>query len=119
VLGFARTYVNWTAATVSARMAALARASVGQARSAMQLAAVQTRTDTQLRQGGIANSGVVEAVSRLPDQRDAYVIVTRESTTATNTSAYEGLAPAWHVTVASVVELAPGRWVLSGWQPES
>lgn len=100
-------------------MAALARVSVGQARSAMQLAAGQTRADTQLRQGGIANSGVVEALSALPDQPDAYVVVTRESTTATNTSVYEGLAPAWHVTVASVTELAPGRWALNGWQPES
>jgi hypothetical protein len=36
-----------------------------------------------------------------------------------NSTAYAGLAPAWHVAVATVTEVAPRRWVLSGWQPEN
>ena len=100
-------------------MQVLALASVGQARSAMALAAAQTQNDYELRHGGIANSGVVEAVAPLPGRRNEFVVVTREQTTATNTSAYAGLRPAWHVAVAGVTEIAPGQWVVSRWQPES
>ncbi len=84
----------------------------------MQLAAAQTASDYQLQQGGIANSGTVEAVAPLPGSRDEYVVVTREATTAANTTAYQGLRPAWHVTVATVARLSGGQWVVSGWQPE-
>jgi hypothetical protein len=125
VAAFARAYINWSARTVSRRLKELAVASVGQARSAMALEAAQTRGDTQLRAGGIANRGSVEAVTALAGAagRHAvrYVVVTRESTTATATSAYRGLAPAWHVTIATVrlVRAPRPRWVLSGWQPES
>ena len=79
-------------------MIELASASIGQARSAMQLAAAQTAGDYELRRGGIANSGTVEAVAPLPASRNQYVVVTRESTTATADAAYQGLRPAWHVT---------------------
>jgi hypothetical protein len=119
VRAFASTYINWTASTVSAHMRTLADASVGQARSAMQLAAAQTAGDYELQRGGIANSGTVEVVAPLRAQRDRYVVVTRELTTATNTTAYQGLAPAWHVAVATVQRLAGGAWAVSGWQPES
>jgi hypothetical protein len=138
VNAFARAYINWTAADVATRMRALAQASVGQARTELQLEAAQTRADTQLHSGGIANSGVVEAVAPLGSDggtsagsgsgrgatdtaRDAqYVVVTLERTTASASSAYEGLAPAWHVALATVRRTAPGRrWVVSGWQPES
>jgi hypothetical protein len=47
------------------------------------------------------------------------VVVTLESTTATNTTAYEGLRPSWHVALATVTEQRPGQWVLSAWQPEN
>ncbi len=114
---FATIYINWNAQSVASQMAVLALASVGQARSELALAAAQTERDPTLREGGIANSGTVEAVAPLPGLRDQYVVVTRESTSATNTTAYQGLAPAWHVTIATVTELAPGRWVISGWQP--
>lgn len=116
---FAEGYINWTAATVGRRMEVLALASIGQARSAMALAAAQTANDYELRHGGIANHGVVEAVAPLPGRRDEFVVVTREQTTATNTAAYTGLRPAWHVTVAGVTEVAPRQWVVSRWQPES
>jgi hypothetical protein len=115
---FATAYINWDAGDVAADMRALASASIGQARSAMQLAAAQTAGDYELKRGGIANSGTVEAVAPLNGQRNRFVVVTREATTATATNAYQGLRPAWHVTVASVERLAPGQWVISGWQPE-
>jgi len=124
---FAEAFINWDAADVAAQMARLAEASIGQARAEMALAAAQTRGDTQLAQGGIANAGTVEAVAPLPGApgRDVagasirYVVVTREATTATDSSAYEGLDPAWHVTIATVTALPGRRWVVSDWQPES
>lgn len=116
---FAGSYINWTADTVAARMRVLASESVGQARSAMQLAAAQTAQDYELQRGGIANRGTVEAVAPLAGRRGQYVVVTRELTTATATTAYQGLRPAWHVAIAAVVQLRPGQWVVSRWQPES
>jgi hypothetical protein len=116
---FADAFINWRAATVAADMRTLAAASVGQARSAMQLAAGRTAQDYELRRGGIANSGTVEAVAPLAGGHDQYVVVTREQTTATASTAYQGLRPAWHLTLATVTEVAAGQWVVSGWQPES
>lgn len=116
---FVTAYINWTAPTVALDMRVLAARSVGQARSAMQLAAAGTADDYELQRGGIANHGVVETVAPLPGRRDQFVVVTLESTTATNTTAYEGLLPAWHVALATVTEQGSGKWVLSGWQPES
>jgi hypothetical protein len=117
IRAFATTYINWDAQTVAGHMRRLAGQSVGQARSAMTLAAAQTANDYELRQGGIANSGTVEAVARLVGHTDEYVVVTRESTTATNTTAYEGLRPAGHLALATVEQLPSGRWALTGWQP--
>ena len=116
---FAVAYINWTAETVADDMRSLAAQSVGQARSALQLAAAQTAGDYELKRGGIANSGTVEAVAGLAGARTRYVVVTRERTTAASNAAYQGLRPAWHVAIATVVPAAPGGWVLSGWQPES
>ena len=119
VTAFAEAYINWNARTVAADMQALAEQSVGQARSEMELAAAQTGSDYELRRGGIANSGAVEAVAALAGPPGRYVVVTRERTTATATNAYQGLQPAWHVAVATVAEISPGRWAVSGWQPEA
>jgi len=116
---FATTYINWSAGTVSPRLRALAEVSVGQARSAMSLAAAQTAHDYELQRGGIANSGVVEAIAPVLDQPDQYAVVTRETTTATRTTAYQGLTPAWHVALATVTRVQGGLWVLSAWQPEN
>ena len=52
-------------------------------------------------------------------QRNVYAVVTRERTTAANTSAYQGLSATWHVTLATVTQVDGGLWTLSGWQPES
>ena len=119
IAAFANHYINWTANTVAGQMRSLTVASIGQARSAMQLAAAQTSGDYELRRGGIANSGAVQAIAPLSGRPDRFVVVTRELTTATNPSAYEGLRPAWHLALATVAQLGPGRWVVSGWQPES
>jgi hypothetical protein len=116
---FATAYINWNASTVTADMQVLATVSVGQARSAMQLAAADTAQDYELRHGGIANSGTVEAVAPLAGARNEYVVVTRERTSSTDTNAYQGLQPAWHLTIATVTRAGAGRWVISGWQPES
>jgi hypothetical protein len=116
---FATAYINWNAGNVSGRMRALAAASIGQARSAMQLAAANTSRDYELHRGGIANSGTVEAIAPLQGGQDRYVVVTQEQTTATNTSAYQGLRSAWHLTIATVQQMRPGAWVVSGWQPET
>ena len=74
----------------------------------MELAAAQTGSDYELQRGGIANSGVVEAVAPLPGARAEYIVVTREQTTATATDAYQGLQPAWHVAIATVAKVAAG-----------
>jgi hypothetical protein len=116
---FAIAYINWTASSVTADMRTLAAASIGQARSAMQLTAANTAHDYELRRGGVANTGTVEAIAPRLGTRNQYVVVTREQTTATKTDAYQGLRPAWHLTIATVQQVSPGAWVLSGWQPEN
>jgi len=116
---FANAYINWTADNIGQDMRRLASASIGQARSALELAAAQTAGDYELKRGGIANTGAVEAVAPLRAIRNQYIVVTRESTTATADAAYQGLRPAWHVAIATVAQVAGRGWVLSGWQPES
>ncbi len=119
VRSFAWVYINWNAGTVAARLRELAGRSVGQARSAMELAAAQAGGDYELQRGGIANQGTIEAVAALSGGGDRYVVVTRERTTAALSSAYEGLQPAWHVTIATVRRTTAGLWTVSGWRPES
>ena len=119
VEAFATGYINWTADTVSSRMRALAALSIGQARSEVLLASAQTAQDYELHRGGIANSGTVEAIAPMLGGRDQYAVVTRELTTAANTTAYQGLRPAWHLALATVARVRGGGWVLSAWQPEN
>jgi hypothetical protein len=119
VAAFAGAYINWGFDTVSADMRQLAARSIGQARAAAELASAETAADYELKRDGIANGGTVEAIAPMPGHADRYLVVTREWTTATGTTAYQGLQPAWHVTVATVSQLGRGEWVVSGWQPES
>ncbi len=119
IQAFATAYINWTATTLAPTMRALEQVSIGQARSVLAMAAAQTAQDYELRQGGIANAGVVEAIAPLLAHPDQYAVVTRELTTASNTTAYQGLHPAWHVALATVTRLRAGQWVLSAWQPEN
>ncbi len=100
-------------------MRALATISVGQARAAVALLASQSAQDYELRRGGIANSGTVRAVAPVRGAGHEYAVVTVERTTATNTSAYDGLRPAWHLALATVARVRGGGWAVSSWQPES
>jgi hypothetical protein len=119
IADFATLYVNWTARSLTSQLTLLALASVGQARVEMSLAAAATAKDQELHAAGIVNSGTVEAVAPLLGGLRRWVVVTRERTGASASSAYADLAPAWHVTLATVARLATGRWVVSRWQPES
>jgi hypothetical protein len=119
LVAFTTEYINWNAHTVAADMRLLASQSIGQAHSAMELAAGEVGRDYELQRGGIANSGRVEGISPLNEPGGSWVIVTRERTTASAGTAYQGLGPAWHVIVAKAVELWPGRWAVSRWQPEN
>lgn len=119
VRAFATAYINWSYATVAADLRRLAAASVGQARSAMALAAAQTAGDYELHRGEVSNRGTVEAVSPLPGHPGQYVVVTEELTTAAATTVYAGLQPAWHVAVATVGRQPDGEFAVSGWQPQS
>lgn len=115
---FATKYINWDAQSVVTDLRALARRCVGAARSELEMAAVRAANDYELRRGGIANSGTVESIAPLRSSRTRYVVVTLERTTATDTNAYDGLRPAWHLALATVARQASG-WVVSAWQPES
>ena len=116
---FAQTYINWTAGTVATHLHVLAQAAIGQARSAMTLAAGQIGHDSSIALGGVANSGIVEGIAPMTGERNVYAVVTRERTTATHTNAYQGLRPAWHVTLATVTRVYGHLWTISGWQPEN
>ena len=116
---FAQWYINWTADTVVSHLHVLAQAAIGQARSAMTLAAGQVARDGTLKLGGIANAGTVEAIAPVTGEHNVYAVVTRERTTATNTGAYQGLRPAWHVTLATVTKVDGWLWTISAWQPEN
>lgn len=114
---FTTGYINWDYRTVSAHLRALSQVSIGQARSMLSTAALQVARDYELRRGRIANRGLVEAIAPVRGRDDQFAVVTREQTTAANTNAYQGLAPAWHVALATVTQVR-GLWVLSAWQPE-
>ncbi len=119
VRAFAATYIDWTAATVAARLRALAAVSVGQARATLLTQAREVAGDRELQRGGVENSGTVEAVAPLSGRADMYAVVTREQTGALRDAAYSGLQPEWHVSVATVTRTRTGLWILDAWQPES
>jgi hypothetical protein len=119
VYAFATRYINWNAGDISTQLRSLARVSVGQARSAITQAASGTAADYELRQGGIANAGQVEGIAPVAGTRHEYAVVTRERTTATSIDEYQGLAPEWHLALATVTRTRGGLWVLSGWRPQS
>jgi hypothetical protein len=119
IAAFATGYINWSAPTIARTMRALGTMSIGQARSEVALTASRSAQDYELRRAGMANSGVVEAIAPVLGQRNQYAVVTRERTTASNDGAYQGLPPAWHLTLATVTKLSDAGWVVSGWLPEN
>lgn len=116
---FATAYINWSYRTIATTMRGLSQISIGQARSETLLAAARTAQDYELRRGQISNVGVVEAIAPVADNPNEYAVITRERTVATATTAYQGLAPAWHLALATVTQLRPGQWVISAWGPEN
>ena len=101
-------------------MRALEAISIGQARSEVALAASQTAQDYELRHGGDRQLRAPSRRSRpCSGSRDQYAVVTRERTTATNTTAYQGLPAGVAPDPGHGDEADGGRWVVSGWQPES
>ena len=66
----------------------------------------------------MANAGTIQAIAPAPGRPDGFVVVTLERTRATRSAAYQGLAPSWHVALATVTRRG-GGWVVSGWQPEN
>jgi hypothetical protein len=90
--------------------------SVGAARTAELQAAATSRADATLRAARIANRGTVVSIARDQTQAGAWVIVTHEQTSGAGN--YEGLPPAYHVTVARLAS-APGGYAVTEWLPQS
>lgn len=112
---FARLYVNWTYDTLASHRRQLAAMAVGEAAASQRRAAAETARDYELREGRIANRGVIVALAEARGGGDRWVLVTRETTTGKGV--YEALPPAYHVTIATVVEVE-GGWAVSEWEPQ-
>lgn len=118
VTAFAELYVNWTYATLADTRQRLGEIAVGEAAAAQRRAAAETRGDYELRRGKVENHGEIVTVA---PQRDApssghFVVVTRETTTGVG--AYDGLPPAYHVTLVTT-EAVDGGYAVSSWRPQS
>jgi hypothetical protein len=113
---FAVLYVNWSFRTLTAEQRTLAQMSVGAARLAEAQAAAASPSDRTIREGHIHNSGQVVSIAPDTTRAGAWVIVTREQTGGA--SQYQGLPPAYHVTLARLAHL-PGGYAVSQWLPQS
>jgi hypothetical protein len=114
---FGRLYTNWTAKTVAGQYQSLSRRSVGQAARSLAQTARQARDNSELLRDGVTNRGTIESIAPRRGHPNAYIIVTRETTGAAS-GAYDGLTPAYHVTLAQVQQVA-GGWTVSAWQLQS
>ncbi len=113
---FGDLYVNWRHDTLVNRQRELAAISIGEASSMQRRAAASTPADYELRRAKVANEGRIVALAPLrPPRHGVWVVVTHERTTGERT--YDGLAPAYHVTIATVRQLDTG-WVVSQWRPQ-
>ncbi len=113
---YAQTYINWSYRTLSAEQRALAAMSVGAARLSERQAAAASRSDSTIARGHIYNSGRVASVAADATQPGRWVVVTLEQTGGS--TQYEGLARAYHVTLAWLAAV-PGGWAVSEWLPQS
>jgi hypothetical protein len=117
VAAFAELYVNWTYATLAETRRSLGDLAVGEAAAAQRRAAAETSGDYELRRGKVENHGEIVTVA---PQRGAsaghFVVVTRETTTGAG--AYDGLPPAYHVTLVTT-EAIDGGYAVSSWRPQS
>lgn len=113
---FARRYTNWTYRTLSADQRSLAAISVGAARLAERQAAVSSQGDTTIARGHIYNRGQLVSIARDLARAGWWVIVTREQTGGD--TQYEGLAAAYHVTIATLANVT-GGYAVEQWLPQS
>jgi hypothetical protein len=116
IAAFAELYVNWTYRTLTEHQRTLAAMSVGAARLSESQAAASSQADTTIARGHIYNSGQIVSIARDLTSADSWVIVTREQTGGD--SQYEGLAAAYHVTIAQLASV-PGGYAVEQWLPES
>lgn len=112
---FASLYVNWSYRDLAAEQRALAGMSVGAARAAELQAAATSASDSTLGRARIANHGTIVSIAPDRDLDGAWVLVTREQTSGSGD--YEGLPPAYHVTVARVERLT-GGYAVREWLPQ-
>jgi hypothetical protein len=113
---FAELYINWSYRTLSTDQQSLASVSVGAARLAERQAAAASAGDTAITQGRVFNHGQVVSIAAELSGEGTWVIVTREQTGGS--SDYEGLPPAYHVTLAHLATV-PGGYAVSEWLPQS
>lgn len=115
---FAERSITWTWKTLATQQQQLADAAIGQARDHAQLLATTASHDQEMRRGRITSTGTVQAITRAPGTRDRWVVIIREQPSSENPGRYEQPRAAYHVVVAAVREIAPGRWVVSAWRPQ-
>jgi hypothetical protein len=114
---YAWTYINWTASTVAAAQARLARVSLDSARAQALQAEASYRRDTTLLRSHVVNRGTVIAVAAgQGSARGSWVVVTRETTTGQGD--YVGLPAELHITYAQVTH-TPAGWAVSSWRPQT
>lgn len=115
IAAFAELYVNWTYRTLTEHQRTLAAMSVGAARLSESQAAASSQADTTIARGHIYNSGQIVSIARDLTSADSWVIVSREQTGGD--SQYEGLAAAYHVTIAKLASV-PGGYAVEQWLPQ-
>jgi riboflavin synthase alpha subunit len=113
---FARLYVNWTYRTLSSNQRTLAAMSVGPARMVERQAAAASSTDTTISRGHIYNTGQIVSIAHDLSHTEMWVIVTREQTGGS--TEYDGLQPAYHVTLAKLASV-PGGYTVETWLPQT
>jgi hypothetical protein len=112
---FAHLYTNWTYKTLSANQRTLAAMSVGAARLAERQAAASSQGDTTIAQGHIYNQGQIVSIAPNLARANSWVIVTRERTGGA--TQYDGLAAAYHVTIAKLAIVNTG-YAVEQWLPQ-
>jgi adhesin HecA-like repeat protein len=113
---FALLYINWSYRDLTSRQRTLAAISVGAARTAESQAAASSAGDVTLGAAHLANSGSVVSITGDQAESGLWAIVTHEQTHGSGD--YEGLPPAYHVTLARVTRV-PGGYAVSEWLPQS
>jgi hypothetical protein len=113
---FAHLYIRWNEHNLADNQRTLAAISIGEASSTQARAAAHTPADYELHRSHLANTGRIVAIApSRPAQPGRYVVVTRERTTGRGT--YDQIAPAYHLTLATVQHI-PGGWAVSQWHPQ-